>query len=128
MSDDPISESYHQWKNQLTDYVNARIDLFKLEAAENTARFFASFVTKSVILYFCLLALIFISFALAYFLGDVLASTSLGFLLTGTFYLILVFVFYALRGPIVEKPVIKSVMRLFFNSRTKKQNYEQPPL
>jgi uncharacterized membrane protein YqjE len=119
MSDDPISESYQQWKNQLTDYVNTRIDLFKLEAAENMARFFASFVTKSVILYFCLLALIFLSFALAYFLGDSLGSTSLGFLLTGCFYIILVFVFYALRESIVEKPVLKSVLRMFFNRRNK---------
>jgi uncharacterized membrane protein YqjE len=85
MSDDPFSESYHQWKTQLTDYVNARIDLAKLEAAENLSRFFASFVTKSVMLYFSLLALIFISFALAYFLGNILDSIFIGFFANGRF-------------------------------------------
>jgi ABC-type phosphate/phosphonate transport system permease subunit len=127
MSDDPFSESYHQWKTQLTDYVNARIDLAKLEAAENLSRFFASFVTKSVMLYFSLLALIFISFAFAYFLGNILDSISLGFLLTGVLYILLLLLFYYMRESIVERPVVRAVMRLFFHNR-KKTNNEQPSL
>jgi uncharacterized membrane protein YqjE len=128
MSDDPFSESYHQWKTQLTDYVNTRIDLAKLEAVENLSRFFANFVTKSVMLYFGLLALFFLSFALAYFLGSLFESISLGFLLTGVLYIALMLIFYAMRQSIVEKPVVRSVIRLFFNNRNQKTNNEQPSL
>jgi uncharacterized membrane protein YqjE len=128
MSDDPFSESYHQWKTQLTDYVNTRIDLAKLEAVENLSRFFANFVTKSVMLYFGLLALFFLSFALAYFLGSLFESISLGFLLTGVLYIALMLIFYAMRQSIVEKPVVRSVVRLFFNNRNQKTNNEQPSL
>jgi Zn-dependent protease with chaperone function len=128
MSDDPFIDSYQDWKKQINDYINGRIELLKLEAAENIARFFSSIATNAVILYFSLLALIFISFALAYFLGDLLQSVSLGFLLTGLFYFVLAAIFYSLRKQIVEKPVIKAVIKLFFNTRNKKNNNELPSL
>lgn len=104
----------------MTEYVNARIELMKLETAENVARFWANVVTKSVMLYFLLLALFFLSFALAFFLGKLLDSTSLGFLLTGVIYIVLTFVFYGLRQQIVHRPVIQSVLKLFFSQRHKK--------
>lgn len=116
---DSINGAVSQWKEHITSYVNARIDLLKLETADKVAHFWVNVVTKSVMLYFVLLALIFLSFSMAFFLGEILGSTSLGFLLTGLFYVLLTAVFYALRRAIVEKPVIRAVMRLFFNSLKK---------
>ncbi|MFT3739124.1 MAG: phage holin family protein [Breznakibacter sp.] len=117
---DSLGDSFNQWKENLTEYVNARIELLKLETAENVAYFWANVVTKSVMLYFLLLALFFLSFALAFFLGKLFDSTSLGFLLTGLLFIVLTIAFYALRRQIVERPVIQSVLKLFFTQRRKK--------
>lgn len=114
---DNIYDSLKEWKDNLSQYVNTRIDLFKLEMAHNMAHLASSFISKLVLLYFLLLALFFMSMGFSFFLGSLLDSNALGFFLTGVLFIIFMFIFYLLRRRIVERPVIKTFIRLFFQKR-----------
>lgn len=111
---DNLTESFKEWKDNLSQYVNTRMDLFRLEMANNLAQLASGYITKLVLLYFLLLALFFMSLALGFYLGTVVDSTALGFFLTGCIYILLMLIFYMMRRQIVERPVIKAFIRLFF--------------
>ncbi|TCO09207.1 phage holin family protein [Natronoflexus pectinivorans] len=101
-------------KDEFEKYVDKRIDLLKLHIVEELSRFTAGFAVKMGILYLLFFALMFISIAGAYFLGHLLESVTLGFLFISGFYFLLAWMFYLLRRKLVEKPVIRSFVKLFF--------------
>jgi hypothetical protein len=113
-----LDESFKEWKESITQYITTRYELHKLEMANNLAQLASSYVTKIVLLYFLLLALFFMSLSLGFYIGSLLDSNALGFFLTGCIYILLMIIFYAMRKTIVEKPVIKAFIRLFFQKHT----------
>jgi hypothetical protein len=57
---------------------------------------------------------LFISFAAGFFISSLLDSNELGFLCIAGFYALLLILFLTFRKQIVERPVIKAIVRLFF--------------
>jgi hypothetical protein len=101
-------------KDELENYVDKKIDLLKLHIVEELSRFTAGIAVKAGVLYLFFFVLIFLSLAAAFFLGEVLDSNGLGFSAIALFYLLLSLIFYLMRRKWVEKPVIKSFIKLFF--------------
>jgi hypothetical protein len=101
-------------RKDVQDYIEVRFDFIRLHAAENLSRIFSNAATIAVAGYLLFLIIIFLSFSAAYFFGSLLDSTELGFLCVAGFYFILLIVFLALRKRLIEKPVVKSVIRLLF--------------
>ena len=61
-----------------------------------------------------LIILLFLSFAGGFFFGSLLHSNELGFLCVAGFYLLVLLIFLVVRKQVVEKPIIKAIMKLFF--------------
>lgn len=62
---------------------------------------------------FGLLALLFLSAAAAFALGDALGSVTQGFLITGSFYALMLVVVYVLREQI-NRPILRRFSDIFF--------------
>ena len=101
-------------KKDILEFIEVRLDLIKLHTAENLSRIFSNVATIAIAGYLLFLIIIFLSFAGGFFIGSRLGSNELGFLCVAGFYLIVMLVFLIFKKQIIEKPVIKTMVRLFF--------------
>jgi len=101
-------------KKDLLEYIEVKLDLIRLHIAENLSRIFSNVATIAVIGYLLFFIVLFISFAAGFYIGSLLDSNDLGFLCIAGFYTLLLILFLAFRKQIVERPVIKTIVRLFF--------------
>ncbi len=119
---DTISDEFKEVKDDVEDYVNARLDLIKIHAAENLSKFFSGLMINMVVFYISMFVLLFTSMAIAVWLDRVFESSGIGYLIVAFFYFLCGIVFFLLRSVLVEKPVIKSFIKLFFPSFTDYNN------
>ena len=99
--------------DQIVEYLETRFKLAKYQAADSGTSFVASVVTDVVIVLCGVLAFIFASLTLAYFLGDVLQGTWKGFGIVGILYvLILLLVNYKRKD--IERPIINALVKKIF--------------
>lgn len=117
-----LSDELKEAKNDFEEYVKAQIDLVKLHTAESISRFLSGLLIKMVLFYLFFFVLLFASLAIAFWLEKILDSQGLGFIIVAAFYLIIGILFMAFRKKLVEKPVIQSVINLFFPTYT---NYDE---
>jgi hypothetical protein len=107
------SEFFSSYKNLLTDYIEERMELAQLSAVEKTAILTAKLSFAAMVIAFGLFALFFINILFALFLGDLLHSRTMGFLVVVCFYLLLILITILLRkkieGPIMNM-VVKQIM------------------
>jgi hypothetical protein len=101
-------------KKDIQEYLEVKLDLIRLHAAENLSRMFSSAANIAIISYLLFLILLFISFAAGFFIASQLHSNELGFLSVAGFYIIALIIFLLLRKKIVERPVIKAIVKLLF--------------
>jgi hypothetical protein len=114
MFQEDLKEHLSDVKEEFESYVDKRVDLLKLHLVEELSRFTASFTVKLGVLYLLFFALMFISLAGAFFLGDILDSNGQGFVIVAGVYLIFVVIFVLMRRIWVQKPVIKTFIKIFF--------------
>ena len=112
--DNSLKEELNNGKDDVQDYLNARLDLLRLNMAENFSKVLAGFVIKSVILFVLFFALLFISLAVANWLNATYDYPGIGFFFVAGFYLLFIIVFWMLRHVLIEKPIIQSMIEIFF--------------
>jgi hypothetical protein len=107
-------DDFNDLRKDILEYIEVKLDLIRLHTAENISRIFSNVATIAVIAYLLFLIVLFISFATGFYIGSLLDSNEIGFLCVAGFYTLLLILFLVLRKQIVERPVIKAVVRLFF--------------
>jgi hypothetical protein len=107
-------EEIENIKKDIQEYIEVKLDLFKLQSAENISRVVSNAVVAVIVLLLASLVLFFLSFAAGYFLASVLNSNELGFLCVAGFYILLILIILIFRKSIIDRPVIKSVIKIFF--------------
>lgn len=101
-------------KKDVLAYIEVKLDLIRLHTVENLSRIFSNVATAAITGYLLFLSIIFLSFAAAFYIGSLLHSNETGFLCVGGFYIFLLVLFLLLRKRIVERPIVKAMMKLFF--------------
>ncbi len=107
-------DEINEIKKDVLDFIEVRLDLIRLQTAENLSRIFSNATTLVVAGYLLFFIIFFLSFAAGFFLGSLLKSNETGFLLIACFYFLLLMVFIIFRRQIVERPVIRAIVRLLF--------------
>lgn len=105
-----LSGSFQKGK----EYIDTQIKLLKLKALAKGSRIVGSLVLDVVKIVFTLFILFFCSLALGFFLGEVLDSNALGFLLTGVIFFILVLLIRAFE-PGLERIFMNITIRKIAN-------------
>lgn len=83
-----FSESFQKTK----EYVETQFDLLKLKAIARSSRIAGALILDATQLLLLMIVIFFLSLAFGFFLGEVLNSNALGFLITGLIFLVLFFI------------------------------------
>ena len=92
-------------------YLELQKEFVKLDATEKMTVILSAILIVTVLLLLGSIVLLFLTFALAYYLGDVLGSLSLGFGLISAFILLLTVIFYLNRNRMVIQPMARFMHR-----------------
>ncbi len=93
-------------------YLELQKEFVRLDAAEKVTVILSVVLIVAVLLLLGSIVLLFLTLALAHYLGDVLGSPSLGFGLISAFVLLLAVVFYFNRDRMVVQPMARFMTRL----------------
>lgn len=101
-------------KKDIREYIEIKLDLLKLQTAESISKVVSGAAVGVILILLLSLILFFLSFAAGYFLASLLNSNELGFLCVAGFYLLLLVIILIFRKKIIDRPVIRSVVKVFF--------------
>ena len=93
-------------------YLELQKEFVKLDATKKMTVILSAILIVTVLLLLGSIVLLFLTFALAYYLGDVLGSLSLGFGLISAFILLLTVIFYLNRNRMVIQPMARFMTKL----------------
>jgi uncharacterized membrane protein YqjE len=89
--------------NNLTGYVEARIELLKIEIKEDVAKVLASALIFMVVFFFGFMFMVFFSIAVAHILNQYFNASYFGYSIVAGFYLIGFLIFMIFRKSILNK-------------------------
>jgi hypothetical protein len=101
-------------KKDLQEYFQVQFDLTKIHTAESLSRIFSQAANIVVTGYLLFFILLFLSFSAGYFIASLFDSYELGFLCVACFYFLILIFFLMFKKQIVERPIIKAIVNLFF--------------
>lgn len=107
LSSDKNIETIAQLVEEIKRYVSIKSELIKLDSIDKIVRIVTALVLAFVILLIIGMIIIYLSFAVAYTLGDLMASLPLGFLSVSAAYLVFLLIIIAKRHSWIERPLVK---------------------
>jgi len=103
--------------NHAGDYAETFYKLNLLRLTKKVSDVGSGVVNSVLIFFTSLCVLLFISFAGAWWLGDVVESRALGFLLIAAFYLLLIFILILMRKNIISPFIRNTLIRKFYEEK-----------
>lgn len=100
--------------DQAGEYVDTRLDLFKLQAVQKTSEFVSSLASKVVTSVIWIIFIMIANIGLALLLGEWLGKSYYGFFALAGFYLIIGLIFNALKDKWIKEPVANSIIKKAF--------------
>ena len=101
----------------IQDYITSRVQLFKIKAYEKIATLTAKLFSVALITLLVSLILIFLSFGVGFFLGELLESNAYGFLIVALFYIISLIFILLFKKRSIEKYITDKVIKALFTDR-----------
>ena len=96
-------KTFAELKEDISTYVELRLELLKLNTYERVAKTMAVFSYGIILVLLAFFAILFLFLALGFFLGELLGSMALGFVLVVGMYLLLFGITMFFRGKITSK-------------------------
>jgi ABC-type multidrug transport system fused ATPase/permease subunit len=115
MAFEELKENAEAVQENAKAYIESSIAYYKLWGF-NVAMKSTTLMLKFFLIAICLmLVLLFVSIAGAIFIGNLLDSYSLGFLVVAGIYLVLALLLFLVKDKIVEGPILEKFSEIFFN-------------
>lgn len=105
----------NEFKEKLSSFIGVKLEIFKLTAYERVAKIIAILSHSLILMLLAFFAVLFLFFTLAFFLGEVLNSISLGFLIVTGIYILLFIVAYYMK-----KSIQIGIMNIVINALQEK--------
>lgn len=105
---------FSELKQLITDYVEARIALVKINVYEKAAKITAVLFSSVIIALVVFFLLFFLSISGGFYFASLLNSNALGFLIVFGFYLVLLVVLLIFRKQLLEKYITDKVIQTLF--------------
>lgn len=110
---DTLRENVEDLVTHVGAYIDTQKKLIQLSAAEKVATTVSGGVSALVTALLAIFVLLFLSVAGAFYLGELLGSNTLGFLIIGGFYLVLMLIFSMSKRALVQTPIANSIYAKF---------------
>ena len=114
-----ISEIISDIVLNLKTYVTSKIDLYLLTSFEKIGKVFATLLSSIILVLIFFFCLFFITISFALWLGNTLNNMAEGFLIVGAGYFLLAMIFIIFRKSLIDKRIIKNIIKSLFNNNTK---------
>lgn len=114
---DNISTNIELLYEKAKSYAETNVELAKLNAIDKTADIVSALAGKIISVMLLMLFTLFINIAISIYLGQVLGSLYLGFLVVSVFYLIGYFVFNKWQYKIIKEPITNLVIAKLLKSK-----------
>jgi hypothetical protein len=108
-------------KELLIEYFDSNVEYYKFAGFEKLMRLVVGLTFVAVFFVLFITALLLFGFGTAIWLGYLLGNEFAGYLCIGLFYLLLLFLFYLLRIPLIERPLIRFFYLVLFKDEDKKK-------
>lgn len=105
---------FEETSDVFKDYVEDRILLLKIQAAEKSGKLVAALFTLAVVCLFSFFILLFVSIMGAYYFAGITGSTFYGFSIIAGIYLLLLLLFLMINRQFLSKRIIDMVIKIFF--------------
>lgn len=106
---------------KIQEYLNQRFLLLRLEVSEKLSKALAAFAQRFVLLVLFAMFFVFAAIALALYIGDILNSGVLGFLIVSGGFLVLFIFAFLLRKPLIERPFMDKIIQILFEKYHEKE-------
>ena len=115
MAFEKLTNSIHDLNVNLRDLAKSSADYYKLDLYKKIIKGVISLVNMMLLGFICLIALLFLSIALALGIGSALDNPSIGFYIVGAFYLVIFVLIWFFGKKPIEKIILIKSSRTFFN-------------
>ena len=115
---DDFNFSYEIGKliQEIKEYLDLKYDIARLDITEKIVVLFSVFYSFMIFVILVPGILMFLSFALAYYLGLVFGGYHWGFLVVGGLYFIIAIIFLIFRKRLITKPLVRFLSKLILKS------------
>lgn len=107
---------FEETQDLVEDYVRNRLQLFKLQTAEKSAKLVSLVFAGVVIGLLSFFILLFVSIMAGYYFSEKTGSQFYGFGIVAAFYILLLIVVIYLRKKFLDKYISDTVIKIFFDS------------
>jgi hypothetical protein len=101
---------------EVKHYLNLQKKYLAIDAAEKTTAILSAVTIAAICILLGTIILLFCTFALAYWIGDLLNSLPLGFLTMALIVILLLLLFYCKRNAWVIQPLARMTAKLFIEN------------
>lgn len=101
---------------EVKHYLNLQKKYLAIDAAEKTTAILSAVAIAAICILLGTIILLFCTFALAYWIGDLLNSLPLGFLTMALIVILLLLLFYCKRNAWVIQPLARMTAKLFIEN------------
>ena len=98
----------------IKEYVNARIEAVKLNAAEKSSAVIANIIARLVVTTLFFFFIVFAGISLSLLLGEWIGKTWAGFLIVAGLYLLIGIVVWAAREKMIRLPMMNALIKQLF--------------
>lgn len=105
------SENIESLLEKAGDYVETRLEIFKLKTALTTSDVVSELVVRIVLVSFISIVVMMLNIGLALWLGELLGKSYYGFLVLAGFYSLLAILMYFFREKMIESPVSNAIIK-----------------
>ena len=109
--------------DNIKDYVDTRIDVAKLTAAEKGSAVIAHAVAGIIAAVVFLFFMAFASVALSLFLGEWIGQGWAGFLIVAGLYLVIAIIIWLARGKLIRGPIMNALIHQLFSNEQEDEEY-----
>jgi len=106
---------------EVKHYLNLQKKYFAIDAAEKTTVILSAVAIAAICILFGAIILLFCTFALAYWIGDLLNSLPLGFLSMAIIVLFILLLFYCKRKTWIIQPLARMMAQLFIENNEEEE-------
>ncbi|MDR2285450.1 MAG: hypothetical protein LBE37_19715 [Sphingobacterium sp.] len=108
------------------EYVDTQVELLKLKTIARMGRVIGTLVLDATKLLLTLIVVFFLSLALGFFLGELLGSNALGFLLTGAIFFVILLIIRAFEPKLEAKFMDLTIRRVLGKWQEDEEFFEEP--
>jgi cellulose synthase/poly-beta-1,6-N-acetylglucosamine synthase-like glycosyltransferase len=117
MTKSPFIQALSELVNSMRRYLDIRLNILKLEIMEKSSRIVALTIASVFLLMLFMLFLLFVSLSAAIYAGELLESSTLGYLCVAGFYFLLSLLFFIFRRRLFLGIVIRHMSEIFFEDK-----------